>query len=96
MMNEWTFSGEIIYIKELEEDFGASLRIRGTASRKDHIFSQPCEIGCLLTKSAYEKAKQKGIKLHKDISISGHLESFFKEKKQPKVMFVAERVVKVV
>lgn len=94
-MNKWNFSGKIIYIKELEKDFGASLKIRGTASRKDNIFSQPCEVGCLLTKEAYEAAKRKGIDLYKYIAVTGHLESIAKGNKNPKLMFIAENIMEV-
>lgn len=96
MMNEWSFSGEIFYLKELEKDYGASLKIRGTATRKDNSFrSDICELGCLVTRDAWNEAKKKGVKVYKNIAVSGHLETFIKNDGNSKIMFIAEYIMEV-
>jgi len=96
-MNEWTFTGEVFYLKELKGEFGASLRIKGVASRLDATFSSNlCEMGCLLTNEAYEQAKKKHIDMYKNVTVSGHLESWANgTSKNPKVMFIADYVMEV-
>ena len=36
--NEWTVSGEVFYLKDLEGEFAASMQLRGVAKR-DGVFS---------------------------------------------------------
>ena len=97
-MNEWSFSGEVYYLKELEKDYGASIKIRGTAPRGDSVASsQIAELSCLLTKDAYEQAKKRGLSLYKKVAVSGHIETFVKDADFNKVknMFIAEYVLEV-
>lgn len=42
------------------------------------------------------KAKKKGMRMHKEVTLSGHLESWVKgTSKNPKIMFVADYVLEV-
>lgn len=94
-MNEWTFSGEVFYLKELERDYGASLKIRGS-SLSGNDYSRIVELNCLLTKDAYKEAIKKGIGLYKNVTISGHMETFVRsDNKKTKTMFIAEYVLEV-
>ena len=96
-MNEWSFTGEIFYLKELNGEFKASVRMRGSASRLDATYtSNLCEIGCLLTSKAYDEAKEKNIGMYKTMTVSGHIESWANgTSKNPKVMFIADYVMEV-
>lgn len=97
-MNEWSFSGEVFYLKELEKDYGASLKIRGTSPRGDSVSSsQIAEITCLMTKECYESAKKEGLALYKKVAVSGHIETFVKDADFAKVknMFIAEYVMQI-
>lgn len=93
MMNEWSFSGQIFYLKELEKDYGASLKIRG--STNEDYRSGICEISCLVKKDVWDEAKKKGVAMYKDIALSGHMETFFKPNRETKTMFIAEYVMEV-
>lgn len=95
-MNEWTVSGEVFYIKDLQGEFAASLRIRGVAKREGLFSSQILEFPCLMQKSVYEDAKKKGLFKFKQVTLSGHLESWKNStSKNPKVMFIADYVIEV-
>lgn len=97
-MNEWSFSGEVFYLKELDKDYGASLKIRGTSPRGDSLNSaQIVEITCLLTKDCYKQAKEKGLALYRKVAVSGHIETFVKDADFNKVknMFIAEYILEV-
>ena len=61
--NEWTVSGEVTYIKELDvtNEFACSLKLRGTSRRKGANSSQVMEFGCLLERDTYDEALKKGL-----------------------------------
>lgn len=97
-MNEWTVSGEVIYLKELEGEFAASVKLRGVAKREGVFSSQILEFPCLMQKSIYEEAKKKGFAMYKNVTFSGHLESWQKNKNGKdlrRIMFVADYVLEV-
>lgn len=96
--NEWTVSGTVFYLKELDGEFRASIKIRGEAQRPNLYSSQILEFGCLLSDNVYKDALKKGLTLYKSASFSGHLETWAKTihgKDKPKVMFVADKVLEV-
>lgn len=97
--NEWTVSGEVYYLKELEGEFSASAKIRGTASRQDGVYSsQILELPFLMQRKVYDEAKKKGLKVYRTATFSGHLETWHKTKNgKPcdKVMFVADYILEV-
>ena len=93
--NEWKVSGEVFYLKELQGEFSASLRIRGIAKRPDVFSSNVLEFPCLMTERVYDEAKRKGMKQYMNVVLSGHLESWDKsknQKRQMKVYFIADKV----
>ena len=96
-MNEWTVTGEVFYLKKLEGEFSASVKVRGVAKREDVYSSQMLEIGCLLSDRVYREGVRKGLKLHGYCTLSGHLESWVKTKPNgttnSKVMFIADYVL---
>lgn len=95
-INEWTVTGKIDYLKELSGEFACSLRIKGIAKREGLYSSHPLDFPCLMQESVYAEAKQKGMKFNKEITLSGHLESWQKStSKNPKIMFIADYVLKV-
>lgn len=95
-MNEWTVSGRIDYLKELKGEFACSLRIKGQAKREDLYSTQLLDFGCLMQKKVYEEATRKGIKKNKEITLSGHLESWAKGTSiNPKIMFVADYIIEI-
>ena len=75
-MNEWTVTGEVFYLKELEGEFAASVKIRGIASREGICSTQALELPCLLERRVYEEAKKKGFAKYKEVTLSGHLETW--------------------
>jgi len=95
-MNEWTVSGEIFYIKELKGEFAISLKIRGEAKRQEIYTSQVLEFSCLIPRNMYEEAKKKNLKLYKNVSLSGHLETWKKTingKDKNKIMFIVDYIL---
>ena len=95
-MNEWTVSGRVDYLKELKGEFACSLRVMGSAKREGVYQSQILEFGCLMQKPVYEEAKKKGMQMFKNVTLSGHLESWQKGSSYtPKIMFVADYVLEV-
>ena len=94
--NEWTVTGKVNYLKELSGEFACSLRIKGVAKREGLFSSYPLDFPCLMQKSVYEDAKKKGMWFMKNVTLSGHLESWQKStSKNPKIMFVADYVLEV-
>lgn len=97
-MNEWTVSGEVIYLKDLEGEFAASVKVRGVAKREGVFSSQVLEFPCLMQSKLYEEAKKKGFGMYKKVTLSGHLESWQKNKNGRdlrRIMFVADYVLDV-
>lgn len=92
MINEWTFSGEIFYLKELSGEFSASLKLRGMAKRLDAMSSQITELPVLVGNTIYKALSEKGKKLYSQATLSGHIETWFDEKKS-KIMFVADKII---
>ena len=99
LMNEWTVSGRVFYMRELEGEFAGSLKLSGTSQREDCTSSQLLEFACLLEKKAWEEAKQKGIDKNKNVTLSGHIESWPKNKNCSdlrRIMFIADYILEVV
>lgn len=95
-MNEWTVTGKVFYLKDLQGEFAASLKIKGVAKREQIFATNILEFPCLMQKEVYEDAKKKGMRMHKEVTLSGHLESWANgTSKNPKIMFVADYVLEV-
>jgi hypothetical protein len=95
-MNEWTFSGEIFYLKELEGEFAISLKLRGTSRRKNAMTEQIAEVSCLGDKDFYAIFKEHGLKLYSKAALSGHMETWIQKahgKTPTKTMLIADNVV---
>lgn len=95
-LNEWSVSGEVFYLKELEGEFAASVKVRGIAKREAGLTSQILEFPCLIERKVYEDAKSRGFSLYKDVNLSGHIESWAREndrKGNMKIMFIADYVM---
>lgn len=91
--NKWIVTGEVYNIRELEGEFGASVKIRGEARRPNLYSSQILELLCLLTPKVYEDAKRRGLCLYKTMKITGHLETWKRtsaNKIRQKIMFIAD------
>lgn len=93
--NEWTVSGEVFYLKELNGEFATSVKIRGVAKRQGVFSSNIMEMLCLMQKSVYEQGKKKGLKLYCNATVSGHLETWTYGNNKKKVMFIADDVIEV-
>ena len=91
-MNTWTFNGEIFYLKELEGEFAASLKLRGTYQRKNAISVQVAEVSCLMQKETYDRFKHSGYRTYDTITLSGHIESWV-TKNSTKLMLIAEDIL---
>ena len=95
-MNEWTVSGRVVYQKELKGEFACSVKVEGKAKREDVYTSQILKFPCLMQKSVYEEAKKKGMRFNRNVTLSGHLESWQKGSSYtPKIMFIADYVLEV-
>lgn len=94
-MNEWTVSGEVFYLRPLDTDFAASVKIRGTARRQGLYYSQILEIPCLMSGEAYSDGLAKGLGLYKSVTLAGHLESWVKDNGKSRLMLVCDRCVRV-
>lgn len=98
--NEWTVSGEVIYIKEFTDwkEFHASIKIRGVSARSGCSSKQILEFGCLLSKTTYERAVEMGMDKYKNITATGHIESWVSQSgsgDKIKTRFVCDEVVTV-
>lgn len=95
-MNEFTFSGELFYKKKLHGEFKYSLKIRGTGQRLGAESSQLAEITCLIPKTM-ETGKLENLVLYKNVCVSGHIETFCKQKQnriiENKSMFIVDYVL---
>lgn len=89
--NYWKFSGEIFYLREQQGEFGASMKLRGIAQRKDAQSTQITEITCLMLKPLYDELLKQGYKVYSKICLSGHIESWIKNDKM-KVMLIADNI----
>lgn len=98
IFNEWTLSGTVDYIKVLEatNEFKASIKIGATSRRKNANSSQKVEFTCLLEQDTYDKAVEKGIDKFKYVTISGHIETWYKKDGTAKIRFVCDDVLEVV
>lgn len=92
--NEWTVSGRVFYLKELEGEFSASLQLRGEARRLGVYASSVMEMKCLMQKDVYEVAKKKGLVMYCNATLSGHLETWVK-KDNKKVMFIVDDILEI-
>ena len=98
IFNEWTVSGEVTYIKILDDtnEFAVSVRIKGSARRKGNDSAQMMEFGCLMEQETYEEALRKGFDKFKYVTISGHIESWVKRvDASPKIRFVCDDILEV-
>lgn len=96
--NEWTVSGEVFYLKDLEGEFAASMQLRGVAKRDGVFSSSVMELGCLMQKKVYETAKRKGLDMYSYVCLSGHLETWVKNSRsgpRKKMMFIVDYVIDV-
>lgn len=73
-MNEWTFSGKVFFLKELEKDFAATVKLRGYWL-PENAPAQVVEIPCLMRKPIWEAAKKKGLAQWSIATLSGHIET---------------------
>lgn len=95
--NEWTVSGEVVRLKELEGEFAASIQIRGVAERQGVCSSSIMEMRCLAQESVYGIGKKKGLKQYCNATLSGHLETwtYGTHRDRQKVMFIVDDVIEV-
>ncbi len=90
-MNEWKVGGEVFYLKELQGEFAASIKIRGNSKRKGEFAPRIFEFGCLMTQAVYDEAVRRGFRLYHKAVLSGHLESWDKGG-SPKTYFIVDKV----
>ena len=90
-VNEWRVGGEVFYLKEMEGEFAASVKIRGSSKRPGGFSANIFEFACLMTQTVYDEAKRLGIRLYHEAVLSGHLESWDKGKGL-KTYFIVDKV----
>lgn len=98
MMNEWSMSGEVVYINELDlrNEFAVAIKLKASSRRKDSVSSQPVEFLCLLEDDTYDKALAKGLDKFKYVTLSGHIETWMKNDDfKPKTRFVCDDIVEI-
>lgn len=90
--NEWTFSGEVFYIKDLDNcEFAVSLKLRGVSQRPESMSTQIVELSCLGDKNFKSELNKFDLKSHSNLVVSGHIETWFNNGRQ-KNMFIADYV----
>lgn len=99
-LNEWTVSGEVVFIKELEQnEFAASIRIRGYSKRYIDSAPKPMEFWCLLDEAVYSSALSMGLDKFKNITLGGHFETYIKVretgKDKERMMYVCDEVLEI-
>lgn len=98
VFNEWTVSGEVSYIKILDDtnEFAVSVRLNSSSRRKNNDSSQHLEFCCLMEQDTYEEALRKGFDKFKYVTLSGHLESWVRRvDATPKTRFVCDDILEV-
>ena len=98
MMNEWSMSGEVVYINELDlrNEFAVAIKLKASSRRKDSVSSQPVEFLCLLEDDTYDEALAKGLDKFKYVTLSGHIETWMKNDDfKPKTRFVCDDIVEI-
>ena len=98
--NEWTFSGEVTYINELDvkNEFTASVKLEGVSSRKGATTKQIVNFTCLLERDTYEEAKKKGLDKFKYVTLGGHIETWVKQSDKgdtQRMRFVCDDILEV-
>lgn len=95
--NEWTFTGDIFYWKELDAgDFTLSLKLRGRACRVGTISGQIAEISCLVDNDLHQLLLDRKIKQYDTVTLQGHIEQWLTSKHgRPlnKIMLIADYLV---
>lgn len=95
-MNEWSFGGEIFYLKEVDGEFKYSVKIRGVGQRLNAVSTQPVEMSCLVPADIAKNSK-KTLKLYSNTTMAGHLESFTKFDNKgnvvSKTMFIVDYIL---
>ena len=96
-MNEWSFSGEVFYLKKLDDgaEFSASVKVRGFAKRPEAMSSQIAELTFLLTHKAYSDFMAMGGQVYSKATLKGHMETWIKSNKDSKIMLIADSIVDV-
>lgn len=99
-LNDWTVSGEVVFIKELEQDeFAASIRIRGYSRRYMNSAPQILEFWCLMDDNVYGQALSMGLDKFVNVTVGGHFETYVKVrdngKDKSRIMFVCDEVLEV-
>ena len=92
MFNQWKISGEVFYLKELQGEFAASVRIRGVSKRPNEQASKILEVLCLMTPTVYDEAMRLGLRKYHDATLSGHVESWVKNDGDMKTYFIVDKV----
>lgn len=97
--NEWTVSGEVFYLKELDNnEFSASVKVRGKSRRFESDSSQIMEFGCLMDEEIYQIALEMGLDKFKYVTLGGHFETWVKQTSsgdKPRIRFVCDEVLEV-
>ena len=93
--NEWAFSGEIVRIREFENnsEFSASLTIRGCSSRRQGYSKQIVELVCIADDEIFNKMQEDNFDTYTAVYLSGHLESWI-TKSTVKTMFIIDHIEK--
>lgn len=98
ILNEWSVSGKVTYIKVLDDtnEFAVSVRLESSSRRKGNDSSQRLEFCCLMEQDTYEEALKKGFDKFKFVTLSGHLESWVRRvDATPKIRFVCDDIIEV-
>lgn len=90
-LNKWTVEGKVIYLKKLDKDFSASIKIKSFSSLKNHLGSSILEIKCLLSKEVYATAIKNGLQTYINVIAQGHFETWC-DKNNQKTMLIADDI----
>lgn len=76
MLNNFDFSGEIVYIRNLDRGYCKSFVVKGASCAPGSMTSQVVELKCLVPDRLMDDAGK--ISLYDKVSVSGHIETWSK------------------
>ncbi|WP_288983140.1 hypothetical protein [uncultured Treponema sp.] len=95
LINDFDFSGEIVYIKNLDRGYCKSVIIKGVSNVFDSLSSQTVELKCLIPDRLSKDAGR--INLYDWLSVSGHIEMWSKPcgngTVRQKIMFIVDYIL---
>lgn len=98
-MNEWSFSGKIVYEKDINNTF-QSVKLRGSFQRDGGDTVLPTEIPVFIPKELWNELTSNGVRIYDFVTLKGHFEVWVKTShgynQAEKLVHIADKVLEYV